>query len=87
MTNIEWTSKAMELLESLEPDTQERIVNKLGEASEWTDHRLESLSGYPYYKLRVGDYRVIVSWDRNADRLTVEAVGHRRNVYERHLPP
>mgnify|MGYP000462194499 FL=1 len=63
MTEIEWTSKAMELLESLEPETQERIVNKLGEASEWTDHRLESLSGYPYYKLRVGDYRVIVSWD------------------------
>ncbi|UHH26853.1 hypothetical protein LT974_12085 [Halobacterium noricense] len=26
-------------------------------------------------------------WDRENDVLRVEAVGHRRNVYDRHLPP
>jgi mRNA interferase RelE/StbE len=41
----------------------------------------------PYYKLRAGDYHVILDWDRSADKLVVEAVGHRRNVYDRHLPP
>lgn len=40
-----------------------------------------------YYKLRVGDYRAILSWDREDDVIYVEAVGHRRNVYDRHLPP
>src|SRR6056297_3629023 len=39
MTAIEWTSKAVELLESLDRETQERVVTKLDEASEWTDRR------------------------------------------------
>jgi len=62
-------------------------MNKIDEATEWTGHRLESLSGYPYYKLRAGDYRAIITWDQETDILIVEAVGHRRNVYDRHLPP
>nr|WP_231186385.1 type II toxin-antitoxin system RelE/ParE family toxin [Haladaptatus sp. DYF46] len=41
----------------------------------------------PYYKLRAGDYRAIITWNRNDDVLIVEAVGHRRNIYDRHLPP
>ena len=62
-------------------------MKKLAEARDCTEHRLERLSGYPYYKLRAGDYRAIISWDRENDVLYVEAVGHRRNVYDRHLPP
>ncbi|WP_459825922.1 type II toxin-antitoxin system RelE family toxin [Halorubrum luteum] len=57
------------------------------QAKDWTSHRLEKLSGYPYYKLRAGDYRAIITWDRDDDVLIVEAVGHRRNIYDRHLPP
>jgi mRNA interferase RelE/StbE len=62
-------------------------MNKVDEATEWIQHRLERLSGYPYYKLRAGDYRAIITWNREEDVLIVEAVGHRRNVYDRHLPP
>lgn len=53
------------------------------------DHlqNLDPLSGFPYYKLRAGDYRAIIRWARENDLLRVEAVGHRRNVYDRHLPP
>ena len=87
MTEIEWTPKALELLEGLETEPQERLVKKLDEAKDWTSHRLEKLTGYPYYKLRAGDYRAIVTWNRNDDVLIVEAVGHRRNIYDRHLPP
>lgn len=31
--------------------------------------------GHPYYKLRAGDYRAIITWDREGDLLIVEAVG------------
>ena len=68
-------------------NAQERLVKKLDEAKDWTAHRLEKLSGYPYYKLRAGDYRAIITWDQADDILIVEAVGHRRNIYDRHLPP
>ncbi|RDZ39568.1 cytotoxic translational repressor of toxin-antitoxin stability system [Haloferax sp. Atlit-10N] len=87
MTEIEWTPKAIELLEGLDTKAQERLVKKLDEAKDWTSHRVEKLTGYPYYKLRAGDYRAIITWNRDQDVLIVEAVGHRRNIYDRHLPP
>ncbi|ERH02929.1 MAG: cytotoxic translational repressor of toxin-antitoxin stability system [Halonotius sp. J07HN6] len=87
MTTVEITPQADDHLADLDAEPRERILKKLAEAEEWTEHRLEPLSNYPYYKLRAGDYRAIVTWDRNEDRLIVEAVGHRRYVYDRHLPP
>ena len=87
MTDVEYTEQALEHLADLEDHVADRVLNKVDEATEWTDHRLERLSGYPYYKLRARDYRAIITWDREEDVLIVEAVGHRRNVYDRHLPP
>jgi mRNA interferase RelE/StbE len=87
MTDVEITSKADEHLETLDPTAREQILKKVAEAQDWTEHRLEPLNNWPYYKLRAGDYRAIITWDRDDDLLIVEAVGHRRNVYDRHLPP
>ena len=87
MTDVEITSRADEQLEELEAEARERILKKLAEARDWTEHRLDPLTGWPYYKLRAGDYRAIITWDHNDDLLRVEAVGHRRNVYDCHLPP
>jgi len=87
MTDVEYTEQALEHLAGLEDHVADRVINKIDEATEWTEHRLERLSGYPYYKLRAGDYRAIITWNRKEDVLIVEAVGHRRNVYDRHLPP
>lgn len=61
MTTVEITSKADQDLENLEPEARKRMLKKLGEAREWTEHRLEKLSGWPYYKLRAGDYRAIIT--------------------------
>jgi hypothetical protein len=47
------------------------------EATEWAEHRLKPLSGYPYYKLRAGDYRAIITWDRNAGVIRSEGGGGR----------
>lgn len=87
MTDVEYTEQAIEHLESLDPQVADRVMNKVDEATDFTEHRLEKLSGYPYYKLRAGDWRAIIRWDGENDVLRVEAVGHRRNVYDRHLPP
>ena len=87
MTTVEITPQADDHLADLDAKSRERILKKLPEAEEWTEHRLKPLSNYPYYPLRAGDYRAIVTWDRNEDRLIVEPVGHRRYIYDRHLPP
>ena len=86
-TEVEYTEQAADHLAELDPQVADRVMNKIDEATEWTEHRLESLSGHPYYKLRAGDYRAIITWDKSRGLLRVEAVGHRRNVYDRHLPP
>lgn len=58
MTDVEITPQADEYLESLDPEPRERILKKLAEAQDWTDHQLEPLTGWPYHKLRAGYVRV-----------------------------
>lgn len=87
MTSVEWTGKAKNHLANLDPQVADRVINKVEEATNWTENRLDPLIGYSFYKVRAGDYRAIITWDRDEDVLVVEAVGHRRNVYDRHLPP
>ena len=67
MTDVEITPQAEEHLSNLNDEARERILKKLSEARDWTDHRLDRLPGWPYYKLRAGDYRAIITWDREND--------------------
>jgi len=41
------------------------------------------LVGDPGYKLRVGDYRVIMDIDNKIIRILILKVGHRRNIYDK----
>jgi mRNA interferase RelE/StbE len=81
MTEVEYSDRAVEQLEALEAETAERIVRKLDDVVWKPDHYLKRLQDSPYYRLRVGDYRVIVDWQREDDVLFVRRVGHRRNIY------
>ncbi len=87
MATVAYTEQALAHLDDLQPDVANRILEKVDDAAEWPTHRLRSLTGYPYHSIRIGDYRAIVSWDQDRETTTVEAVGHRKNVYDRHLPP
>lgn len=40
MTTVEYTEQALDHLDGLEPITAERVLEKVEEASEWTEHRL-----------------------------------------------
>lgn len=83
MADIEYSTRAADWLRDAEPAVRERVMSKLEEASEWPDHFPDPLSGVPFYKLRVGDYRVIIDWRRGDDVFFVRRIGHRRNVYDR----
>lgn len=82
MTDIEYSDKALKQLQKLEKTNAERIIKKIEEATEWTDHRLELLKDYPFYKIRAGEYRAIIDWRKEENTLFVVIVGHRRNVYD-----
>jgi mRNA interferase RelE/StbE len=82
MAEVVVSDNAAEWLRDAEQDVRDRIVNKLDDITDFPDHYLQRLSGSPYYRLRVGDYRVIIDWQKNDEEPFVRDIGHRRNVYD-----
>ena len=82
---IKWRSKALQELRKLPKDIATRIVKKVDSTKANPKHFLESLSGDPGYKIRSGDYRAIVDIIEEEKVIAVRIIGHRRNIYKRHL--
>jgi mRNA interferase RelE/StbE len=78
--NIFWTKKALEELDSLPTLIAKRIVEKVERLARKEDIDIKRLTGLPYYRLRVGDYRVI--FDLEKEKITILCVKHRKNVYK-----
>lgn len=68
----------------LPPDLRSRIEVKIDEMGERLDRfPHHHLSGSNRYRLRVGDYRIIYTFDATAGVIHLLAVGHRREIYRR----
>jgi len=80
MTEVLLSERASDRLADLEPEIRERIKDALREIN--PDRDLVRLSGEDAYRLRVGDYRVIVDWEQSEDTVYILTVGHRRNIYD-----
>lgn len=50
-------------------------------AEEPRRHQVEKLTGAEGYRLRVGDYRVLLTIDDHAKRVTIYRILHRRDAY------
>lgn len=77
--------KALRSLQSLEKATAKRILDKLSWLSENFDNIVPlplkgALSGT--YKLRVGDWRVVYSFEVDEHIISVHLIGHRRDIYK-----
>jgi mRNA-degrading endonuclease RelE of RelBE toxin-antitoxin system len=87
--NDEWdwsfSPRADDQFARLESDIQERIVSKLDEvvSSEWREPGdfLEPLTGSPYQKLRVGDYRLGCRMIQDEKIFRVESIRKRSGAY------
>jgi mRNA interferase RelE/StbE len=80
---VVFDSEAIDFLNKLERSVKERIYTKIITASANPFHFFERLAERPEYKLRVGDYRVIVNLNLSANRIEVVLIGHRKNVYDK----
>lgn len=85
MTEVFFTEPGHADFVDLEDPLQERVEDKLHDVSDDPGRYPKPLRGYDLYVPRVGDYRVILDWDRNDQLVYVHAIGHRRNVYARDL--
>lgn len=79
---ILWDDQARDFLRTLEKYAAKRIFHKVDTIKENPLHFLERLVGLNSYKLRVGDYRLIIDIDEKNKLLEVRFVGHRKNVYK-----
>ena len=80
---IRWTESSFKKLQKLDSVTQKRIVEKLDESAVDPFAAAKKLTGVNLYSIRVGDYRVIVSIEKNILVVFVIDLGHRGKIYKR----
>lgn len=78
---VVFSNKALRQLKSLERSVQGRIIAALERIRLRPESYVTKMVGDPGYRLRVGDYRVIIDIDRGKLVVLVLLVGHRKNVY------
>ena len=84
MYRLEITPKAEDNFARLDATIEQRILDRLKVLCENCDtHRHRALRGRHRGKLslRVNDYRVLYTFNRQTKEITVHEVGHRSSVY------
>jgi mRNA interferase RelE/StbE len=79
------SKQARKKLQTLDKPTQLKIVDKLNVLSYNPDDNsldIKRLTGEPYYRLRVGDWRVIFSKNEALKIIAVEKLNSRGEVYK-----
>ena len=79
---ILFSDKALKQLKKMERHVQERIIAAMERVRIKPEKYVTKLVGDPGYKLRVGDYRIIMDIDSKKLQILVLKVGHRKNIYE-----
>ncbi|MFB6081610.1 MAG: type II toxin-antitoxin system RelE/ParE family toxin [Halanaeroarchaeum sp.] len=75
------TETLVETLAEFETETAERIINKLEAVGDFPEHFLDRLKNHPGYKLRVGDVRVLIDWDKANETLYAIDAFERKKEY------
>ena len=81
---VSWTETSLKQLEKLDKTTAKRIVEKTESISKDPFRFVKKLTGFDLYRLRVGDYRIIMSIEKGKMIIFVLEVGHRSNVYRKY---
>ena len=79
----EWRPRARSDLDDLTPQVRRRVLDAVSRLAETGYGNLRQLHGRgdPEWRLRVGDWRVILAFDYQKGTLAVMRVQHRREVY------
>lgn len=80
---IIWSIKASREMRRLDRSVAKRIYSKVDQLKEKPEILLERLVNSPYYRLRVGDYRIILDIQNEVLRILTLKVGHRSAVYDK----
>ena len=75
--------KAKKQLLKLEKKKIEIILKKIYSIKENPLNYIDRLKEIPSWKLRIGDYRAIMSINTKEKKIFIEKIGHRRDIYKK----
>ena len=70
-------------LSKLPLDVQDRIISTIKRCQVRPYYHVKKIVGSKYFRLRVGDYRVIMDIIENKLIIHIIDVGHRKSIYKR----
>lgn len=79
---IIFTDNGYKQLKKLEKNNQERIIRSLERIRIRPEVFVTKLIGDPGYRLRVGEYRIILDIEKEKLIILILMVGHRKNIYK-----
>ncbi|MBD3310841.1 type II toxin-antitoxin system RelE/ParE family toxin [Candidatus Woesearchaeota archaeon] len=77
------STRALKQISKLDKDIQERIYKVLERIRTRPEAHVTKLVGDTAYKLRVGDYRLLIDINQQQLIVLVIKAGHRKNIYNR----
>jgi mRNA interferase RelE/StbE len=81
--DIVFTQSAGKDFDKLDGETKKRVSSALDRIRIQPDRYITRLVAEPGYRLRVGDYRVILDLENDKLIILVITIRHRRNAYDR----
>ncbi|MHA1677552.1 MAG: type II toxin-antitoxin system RelE family toxin [Promethearchaeota archaeon] len=81
---VKWTDTSLRELEKLTKKQAKRIIDKVESVASDPFRFVKKLRGFDLYRLRIGDYRVIMSIERCKLVIFVLDVGHRKVIYRKY---
>ena len=80
---IQFTKDADKYLDKIDKETASKIVSTLNRIIIRPHHFVKRYEGTPFYRLRVGDYRIILDIQNDKLIILVIEIGHRKNIYKK----
>lgn len=80
---LRWTETSLRQMKKLDRKIAGQIIKSVESIKENPFQFVKKLKGFNLYRLRVGDYRVIMSIENNKMIIFVLSVGRRKKIYKR----
>jgi len=79
---IIWSPKSYDDLKGIDAETARRIIKRTNELNLAPYHFVEKITDQDCWKLRVGDYRLLLDIEEAKKEIMVLKVGQGRNIYK-----
>ena len=83
MYSLVYSATSLKHLKKLDKEIQIRIISTLERIRVRPYPHVKKLVESPYFRLRVGDYRIILDIKENKLLIFIIEVGHRKKIYSK----